>query len=219
MKPRRFAETGKISAAGLAKDRPVLYDRKNNKNLAPRKARQGACVVGIFDDDDLEFIEQARREANEFKPQELNEANVQAIFHRCLAKEGENFYNVQVVGPELSKNPSDIVQLSGEKMEKSNQNIRYLLGQLKTIHLPDVKAITLQEGFFRYDNHVWTKDFHSLFQLYALALGCVYFRGFGQTKDGNITSLIDYNRCTPTLSPKDPAFPAWWEAHKAEWEG
>ena len=98
------------------------------------------------------------------------------------------------------------------------QNIRYLLGQLKTIHLPDVKAITLQEGFFRYDNHVWTKDFNSLFQLYALALGCVYFRGFGQTKDGNITSLIDYNRCTPTLSPKDPAFPAWWEAHRAEWE-
>ena len=23
---------------------------------------------------------------------------------------------------------------------------------------------------------------------------------------------------TPTLSPKDPAFPAWWEQHKAEWE-
>ena len=22
----------------------------------------------------------------------------------------------------------------------------------------------------------------------------------------------------PTLSPKDPAFPAWWEAHRAEWE-
>ena len=75
--------------------------------------------MGIFDDDDLEFIEQARREANEFKPQELNEANVQAIFNRCLAKEGENFYNVQVVGSELSKNPSDIVRLSGEKMEKT----------------------------------------------------------------------------------------------------
>ena len=23
---------------------------------------------------------------------------------------------------------------------------------------------------------------------------------------------------TPTLSLKDPSFPAWWEAHKAEWE-
>ena len=22
----------------------------------------------------------------------------------------------------------------------------------------------------------------------------------------------------PTLSPKDPAFPAWWEEHKGEWE-
>lgn len=22
----------------------------------------------------------------------------------------------------------------------------------------------------------------------------------------------------PTLSPKDPNFPAWWETHKAEWE-
>ena len=153
-----------------------------------------------------------------FQPLELNEDNVQAIFHRCLAKEGEHFYNVQVLGSELTKNPSDIVQLSKQKMEENDQNIRYLLGQLKTIHLPDVKAITLQEGFFRYDNHVWTKDFDFLFQLYALALGCVYLRGFSKTKDGNITSLIDYNHCTPTLSPKDPAFPAWWEAHKSEWE-
>ena len=79
-----------------------------------------------------------------FRPIDLNEDNVQAIFNRCLAKEGENFYNVQVVGLELSKNPSDIVRLSGEKMEKNDQNIRYLLGQLKTIHLPDVKAITLK---------------------------------------------------------------------------
>lgn len=22
----------------------------------------------------------------------------------------------------------------------------------------------------------------------------------------------------PTLSPKDPNFPAWWEEHKSEWE-
>ena len=22
----------------------------------------------------------------------------------------------------------------------------------------------------------------------------------------------------PTFSPKDPAFPAWWEEHRAEWE-
>ena len=173
--------------------------------------RQGACVVGLRDKYAKKIEEQG------FRPIELNEANVQAIFNRCLAKEGEDFYNVQVLGSELTKNPTDIVQLSRQKMEENDQNICYLLGQLKTIHLPDVKAITLQEGFFRYDNHVWTKDFNSLFQLYALALGCVYLRGFGQTEDGNITSLIDYNRCTPTLSPKDPYFPAWWEEHRGEW--
>ena len=49
--------------------------------------RQGACVVGILDDDDLLEIAQLVEEANKFKPQELNEANVQAIFDRCLKKE------------------------------------------------------------------------------------------------------------------------------------
>ena len=27
-----------------------------------------------------------------------------------------------------------------------------------------------------------------------------------------------YAPIAPTLSPKDPAFPAWWEEHRAEWE-
>ena len=33
--------------------------------------------------------------------------------------------------------------------------------------------------------------------------------------DGQKASIIKMN---PTLSPKDPAFQAWWEAHKGEWE-
>ena len=41
--------------------------------------------MGILDDDDLMEIAQLVEEANKFKPQELNEANVQAIFNRCLA--------------------------------------------------------------------------------------------------------------------------------------
>lgn len=32
----------------------------------------------------------------------------------------------------------------------------------------------------------------------------------------NCTSLND--NIKPTLSPKDPNFPAWWEKHKTEWE-
>lgn len=33
----------------------------------------------------------------------------------------------------------------------------------------------------------------------------------------NDTTIISSD-ITPTLSPKDPAFPAWWETHKSEWE-
>ena len=43
--------------------------------------------MGILDDDDLMEIAQLVEEANKFKPQELNEANVQAIFHRCVSKD------------------------------------------------------------------------------------------------------------------------------------
>lgn len=40
--------------------------------------------MGIFDDDDDEIRAIAKKEANKFEPQELNEGNVQAIFNRCL---------------------------------------------------------------------------------------------------------------------------------------
>ena len=30
--------------------------------------------------------------------------------------------------------------------------------------------------------------------------------------------MLDSDIIKPTLSPKDPNFPAWWEAHKSEWE-
>lgn len=81
-----------------------------------------------------------------FRPIDLNEDNVQAIFNRCLAKEGENFYNVQVVGLELSKNPSDIVQLSGEKMEKNDQN-PLSAGPVENNPSPQCKSNHTARGF------------------------------------------------------------------------
>ena len=40
--------------------------------------------MGFFDDDEFEAL---LAESNQFKPQDLNEGNVQAIFNRCLATE------------------------------------------------------------------------------------------------------------------------------------
>ena len=48
LKFRWFDETGKISAAGLAKGRPVLYDRKNSKNLALERRGRGIVLWGEF---------------------------------------------------------------------------------------------------------------------------------------------------------------------------
>ena len=36
--------------------------------------------------------------------------------------------------------------------------------------------------------------------------------------DAEYNGASFYALIRPTLSPKDPAFPAWWEAHKGEWE-
>ena len=41
------------------------------------------------------------------------------------------------------------------------------------------------------------------------------FEPFIKTNNSNGAMLLPV---LPTLSPKDPAFPAWWEEHKAEWE-
>lgn len=35
-------------------------------------------------------------------------------------------------------------------------------------------------------------------------------------ENGNTTRFM--SAVKPTLSPKDPNFPAWWEQHKSEWE-
>lgn len=41
------------------------------------------------------------------------------------------------------------------------------------------------------------------------------FRPFIKTENFSSAVLLPI---LPTLSPKDPYFPAWWEEHKSEWE-
>ena len=54
-----------------------MYDRKNTKNLAPLKARQGDCVVGFLNKKPI-------IKAEGFHPIDLNEDNVQAIFDQKI---------------------------------------------------------------------------------------------------------------------------------------
>ena len=64
-----------------------------------------------------------------------------------------------------------------------------------------------------YRGEIWTMNKGSLLQFFHLGVGSNTISPF--TLKGN--SGFKY-KIPVTLSPKDPAFPAWWEAHRGEWE-
>lgn len=177
--------------------------------------------MGIFDDlglaDELKAITE---EENKFKPQELNEANVQAIFHRCLEKEAERGHGkknyAQILQEGLSGKDSTLITFDAQRRFENLKNISYLLGQLKGVHNGD-RLMPLEYGILTYQSKKWTIYAETLYKLYELGMANGDIVPFTLQDDGK-TLLTDISHLTPTLSPKDPSFPAWWEEHKAEWE-
>ena len=170
--------------------------------------------MGLFGDE----LKKAKKEkGGKFYPLELNEANVQAIFNRCLATKDTPNSDVQlsilfkkIMGYD---NDSDPMAFCKSKIQQNKKNILYLLGQLDSVHRGS-RIITAKESIFRYDGTQWATNNAVIGELYHLA----------EAADGIAPFVQKYNRSAtkpsvkPTLSPKDPAFPAWWEVHKAEWE-
>ena len=178
--------------------------------------------MGIFDDDDLEFIEQARKEANKFKPQELTEANVQAIFNRCLAKKDTMSIARAVLFPIfLGYDRSEDIPIHFDQdiLLKNKKAIMYLFGQVSAVHTGKAKneAQTIADFMMAYSGNNWTNNRGHLLELLYLGANreTAILYPFNK-ENGDITRIAP--DVTPTLSPKDPAFPAWWEAHKGEWE-
>ena len=177
-------------------------------------------MVGIFDDlglaDELKAITE---EENKFKPQELSEANVQAIFNWCLETEAERGHGkknyAQILQKGLSGKDSALIVFDAQRRFENLKNISYLLGQLKGVHNGD-RLMPLEYGILTYQEK-WTAHVEVLFKLYELGMANGDITPFTLQDDGK-TLLTDICHLTPTLSPKDPAFPAWWEAHKSEWE-
>lgn len=161
---------------------------------------------------------------NKFHPIDLTEGNVQAIFDRCLATKEEidvyRYFTFQILKPTLTQKSSEVYRFSEEKIKKNEKSIGYLFGQIKNIHENNSHSIIgLQEGFLRYDETIWTKDYDTLFKLYALAQASNYLLDFSSLPEKpDLITAYRASNMKPTLSPKDPAFPAWWEAHRAEWE-
>lgn len=165
-----------------------------------RTAHKGACVVGLFDDEDLEL--DALLDAVKKYPScvvDLNEGEVQAIFNRC-GKIGDD----------------GTIAWDEETLKKNRANIRYLLGQLALVH-EGVKEHELDSAFFKkYNGQSWTDLRNFLIRLLNMG-GKSEFCSFFKKDDKQFVEL-KLNELKPTLSPKDEAFAAWYEKNGAEFE-
>ena len=157
-----------------------------------------------------------------FTPLELNEGNVQAIFNRCIAKEGTPedqcfnsilFSRLRGYSPDAER----IVVFNRENFLANKKYIQYLYGQLKNVHAGN-KTLQINEAFLTYSGIHWTTNKGVLLEFLYLGgtggehpLICIFDSKTNSTE-------LNMGSITPTVSPKDPAFPAWWEQHKAEWE-
>lgn len=170
---------------------------------------------------------------------ELTEANVQAIFNRCLATDNTTehvkslLYHkewdylkdsdlteelTEELNEKLWYTGSDHLILFDKKALLDNlKSIRYLYGQLIAVHW-DTNSIHTDEDsdspvMKNYQGKIWTMNKGVLLQFFHLGVGSNTIDSF--TRRGN--SGFKY-KIPVTLSPKDPNFPAWWAAHKGEWE-
>ncbi|UWP68321.1 hypothetical protein [Subdoligranulum variabile] len=168
-------------------------------------------------------MEKKTEKPPEFIPIDLNEGNVQAIFNRCIAKEGtpeDKCFN-SILFSRLRGYSSDaerIVVFNREKVLANKKNIRYFYGQLKNIHAGN-KNLQISEAFLTYSGTHWTTNKGVLLEfLYLGAINDGHCLLCAFDAESNNSTILNTDTITPTLSPKDPAFPTWWEAHKAEWE-
>ena len=174
-----------------------------------------------------------------FRPIDLNEDNVRAIFERCLAGDSTTEYIKSVLyhkerdyltdsdlTEELTKELNEKLWYTGSDhlilfdknaLLDNLKNIRYLYGQLIAVHR-DTNSIHTDEDsdssvMKNYQSKIWTMNKGTLLQFFHLGVGSNTIAPF--TLSGNSGFK---HKITPTLSPKDPEFPAWWEEHKTEWE-
>ena len=180
--------------------------------------RQGACVVGF----NLNKAKAAKEEIlKSFTPLELNEGNVQAIFNRCLAKPDSKKFSYASLFPTThgyEAGAEKQIQFDTAALVENKRTIEYLFGQIQEAHRTKrPNNLTLDDFNTTYLGNYWTDDKGILLRFLYLGVSpeTLCISPFREKTDTAIMAPA----VKSTLSPKDPAFPAWWEAHKAEWEG
>lgn len=150
-----------------------------------------------------------------FTPLELDEMNVQALFNRCLAKPDSKEIASSVLFSRLlgfSGKDEKIIRFDKTKLTDNKPNIEYLYGQLNVVHKNlSTPKFPIADFISLYNEEFWTKDTDTLFKF--LYLGVVPELGLINPVLAKDKTTVLRRNILPTLSPKDPNFPAWWEEH------
>lgn len=154
---------------------------------------------------------------------DLNETNVQTLFNKCLANNTtKNQIRTVLFSVVYGYKPEDEILIVFDKdiLEKNKPTIEYLYGQLKEIHdgnnMPSTNPLSVENFSTTYTGNTWIKDKGTLLKF--LYLGCNKETRLIVPFSKKINATRINTPIKPTLSPKDPNFPAWWEDHKVEWE-
>ena len=161
-----------------------------------------------------------------FTPLDLNEGNVQAIFDRCLATDKtKEKSSVVLFSTVFGYRQEDEIMIGFDKdiLCQNKKHIEYLYGQLEIVHKignaldnKNTETVSYQDFSTSYTGDLWSSNKATVLKF--LYLGCspemLLIKPFYKKINGTHIST----HIKPTLSPKDPAFPEWWEQHKAEWE-
>ena len=171
--------------------------------MAPLKARQEGAA-GLLDDEEEP---DALFEESRIYPScilSLNEANVQAIFNRCLAEDGTAETTASSLYFGLEKE-DDGLRFVKSQLQTNQKNIQYLAGQLKPVH-EGQHILTLEDMAKNYQGNVRARKCASLMQLLYLGSSdtLTIFSPLIARWNGTILNMP----ITPTLAPKGPAFPA-----------
>lgn len=153
---------------------------------------------------------------------ELTEGNVQAIFNRCLwNKDTTATARAQLFLINMGYDGNEDVPIYFDKalLLKNKRNIEYLYGQLYSVHAGThfTEDQSIENLSKTYMGNYWTRDQACVLMLLYLGATSELPMNIPFSKERNNTTRIS-RHITPNLSPKDPAFPAWWEEHKSEWE-
>ena len=117
-----------------------------------------------------------------FHPIDLSEANVQAIFNRCLTNNDDAPYLISdVFSPLLGYEVGNARLFDKEAILKNKQTIRYLFGQLAGVHEVK-KSLTKSDFLMSYRNTRWTENEKALLDLLYLGGAAKLMRFFHSAK-------------------------------------